>query len=106
MTMSYSQDMVEELHSLKHEAAHALNGNPEEWQQIAREKAHSLGEDIQTLLTDFRSALTVEEGKVEHALAGPHRTGAGIRARAAIAIEQANSFMQRKRQPLCRNPAI
>lgn len=68
--MSYSQEIVEELHALKREAAHALNRSAEEWQQIAREKAHVLTEDIKTLLTDFRNALAVEEVEIEHVFAG------------------------------------
>jgi hypothetical protein len=68
--MSYSQDILEELHALKREAAHTLNRNAEEWQQIARGKAHSLAEDIKTLATDIRNALAVEEAEIERAVAG------------------------------------
>jgi F0F1-type ATP synthase membrane subunit b/b' len=68
--MSYSQDIVKELHALKREAAHTLNRSADEWQQIAREKAHSLTEDIKALLADFRNAIAVEEAEIERALAG------------------------------------
>ena len=68
--MSYSQDILEELHALKRETAHTLNRNAEDWQQIAREKAHSLAEDIKTLAADVRNALAVEDAEIERAVAG------------------------------------
>jgi hypothetical protein len=70
MTMSYSRDILEELHTLKREAGHALKTSAEEWQQVSREKAHSLAAGIKTLVNDFRDALALDEAEVERAFAG------------------------------------
>jgi hypothetical protein len=69
-TMSYSQDILEELHALKHEAGHALKTSAEEWQTATREKAHSVANDVKTFLVDFRDALALDEAEVERAFAG------------------------------------
>jgi hypothetical protein len=70
MTMSYSRDIMEELHALKREAGHTLKTSAEEWQTISREKAHSLAADVKTFLTDFRDALALDEAEIERAFAG------------------------------------
>jgi proline racemase len=92
-TMSYSQDIMEELHALKREAAQKLNRNAEEWQQIAREKAHSLAEDVKTLAADIRNALAVEEAQIERAVAG-HAVSA---LASALAIGIALGLLLRRR---------
>jgi len=68
--MSYSQDILEELHALKREAGHVLKSGADEWQQASREKAHALAADVKTLLTDVRDALALDEAEVERAFAG------------------------------------
>lgn len=68
--MSYSQDIMEELHALKREAGHALKTSAEEWQTISRERANSLAADVKTFLTDFRDALALDEAEIERAFAG------------------------------------
>ena len=64
--MSYSQEIMEELHALKRGVASVLKTSAEEWQTISRDKAHSLA----TFLTDFRDALAFDEAEVERAFAG------------------------------------
>jgi ElaB/YqjD/DUF883 family membrane-anchored ribosome-binding protein len=83
-TMSYSQDIMEELHALKREAGHTLKTSAEEWQQISREKARSLAAEIKTLLTDFRDALALDEAEVERAFAG--RAAATIATALAVGV--------------------
>ena len=68
--MSYSQEILDELHALKRDAGHILNTSAEEWQQTSREKAHALAADVKTLLTDIRDALALDEAEVERAFAG------------------------------------
>ena len=64
--MSYSQEIMEELHALKRGVASVLKTNAEEWQTISRDKARSLA----TFLTDFRDAIALDEAEVERAFAG------------------------------------
>lgn len=68
--MSYSQDIMEELHALKRGVASVLKTSAEEWQSISRDKAHSLATDVKTFLTDFRDALALDEAEIERAFAG------------------------------------
>lgn len=68
--MSYSRDIVEELHALKREAGQRLKTSADEWQQISHEKANSLAADVRTFLIDVRDALALDEAEVERAFAG------------------------------------
>jgi len=68
--MSYSREILDELHALKRDAGHILKTSAEEWQHISREKAHTVAADVKTLLTDLREALALDEAEVERAFAG------------------------------------
>jgi hypothetical protein len=91
--MSYRQEITEELHALKREAGNKLKMSAEEWQQISREKAHSVAEDVKTLLTDFRDALALDEAEVERAFAG--RAVPALAT--ALAVGIALGFLLRRR---------
>ena len=68
--MSYRNDITEELHALKREAAHVLTAGPEEWRRISSRKAQTLAAEVQALVATFRDTLAQEEAEVERALAG------------------------------------
>jgi len=68
--MSYSRDIVEELHALKREAGQTLKASAEEWRTASREKAHSLSGELKTFLTDLRDTLALDESEIERAFAG------------------------------------
>ena len=89
--MSYSQEILDELHALKRDAGH--NTSAEEWQQTSREKAHALAADVKTLLTDIRDALALDEAEVERAFAG--RAVPALAA--ALAVGIAIGFLLRRK---------
>jgi hypothetical protein len=70
LPMSYSRDIVEELHALKREVGHRLKTSADDWQQATRDKAHALADDIRASLTDFRDALALDGAEIEKAFAG------------------------------------
>jgi F0F1-type ATP synthase assembly protein I len=70
MAMGYRNDVIEELHALKREAAHALTTGTEEWRRISSEKAETLAAEIQALVATFRDTLAQDEAEIERALAG------------------------------------
>jgi ElaB/YqjD/DUF883 family membrane-anchored ribosome-binding protein len=68
--MGYSQDIVDELHTLKRDTSHMLRSSAEGWQQTASDKAHSLAAEVKTFLGDLREALALDEAELEKAFAG------------------------------------
>lgn len=91
--MSYSRDILEELHTLKREAGHMLNASTEEWQRTAREKAHAVTADLKTFLTDLRDTLAHDEAEIERTFAG--RAVPALAT--ALAVGIAIGFFVRKR---------
>jgi ElaB/YqjD/DUF883 family membrane-anchored ribosome-binding protein len=93
MAMSYSREILDELHALKRDAGHILKTSAEEWQHISREKAHTVAADVKTLLTDLREALALDEAEVERAFAGR-----AVQALAtALAVGIAIGFLLRRK---------
>ena len=68
--MSQRDDIMEELHALKREAAQALTSSAEEWRQISSRKAQSLAAEVQGLAAAFRDALAQDEAEIERAVEG------------------------------------
>ena len=89
MTISYSQDIVEELHALNR----VLKTSAQECQTISREKAHSLAADVKTFLTEFHDALALDEAEFERAFAG---RAAETMATALVAGVVIGYFLRRK----------
>jgi hypothetical protein len=86
MTMSYRQDVLEELHALKREVGHMVTTSAAEWQRISREKAHSLAAEIKEHVTNFRGALALDEAELEKAFAGRLATTMATALAAGVVI--------------------
>ena len=68
--MSYSQEILDELHALKRDAGHILKTSAEEWQHISREKAHTVAADVKSPIANVSVEAAVDEAEVERAFAG------------------------------------
>lgn len=67
--MAYRHEILDELQTLKQDAARLLGSGPEEWREAWRRKAKDIAADIKAFLSDFRDACALKEEDIEHVFA-------------------------------------
>lgn len=82
--MTYHDEILDELHALKHETTRLVGARAEELRERSSQKAMEIATDVKTFLSDFRDAIGLEEDEIERAFAG--RAAAALATALALGI--------------------
>jgi len=82
--MTYRRDILDELNTLKADAAHLVGTHAEELREASSQKAKEIAADVKAFLSDFRDTLALEEEEIERAFAG--RAAAALATALALGI--------------------